>query len=441
MSIDFGSILGGFAEQGVKDFDKAEERMGKLVEKTFDKWLVDGPANFKAHVSKKKALRTLAKRLEGYNLSPDKIGIILEQGRGEEVTKYLDNISSLTGEAKKKYLEPLGGEISNIVKFAEGYEESGLTVDQIVEKVGGKISGGMSLTDAFADVGQSSKNTFANLLIPSAGKLANRQRKLYESIYGKEALDQARIYATGAVKTESLPENLNPYTGISSKDYTFTTPDLLASQKVMDALGDDGGTIGFSTTKTTLRQTAADLIDGLTFDQETQGFTTTPEFIAQFGADAKNEMNNIILDGLAEIDANRPKNQRGTYSLKHINEIKEGLKKFRDSKLTPDSNNNDTNRTAREISVDIDAARKEVETAGFTDSDFDSATWKANYVRLLQEQERAEGKTPSSIEFLMTAAEKAHDDELMRGRNKVTASTDSTAIGGYALEGQSYRDE
>ena len=93
MSIDFGSILGGFAEQGVKDFDKAEERMGKLVEKTFDKWLVDGPANFKAHVSKKKALRTLAKRLEGYNLSPDKIGIILEQGRGEEVTKYLDNIS------------------------------------------------------------------------------------------------------------------------------------------------------------------------------------------------------------------------------------------------------------------------------------------------------------------------------------------------------------
>ena len=84
------------------------------------------------------------------------------------------------------------------------------------------------------------KNTFASLLTPSAGKLANKQRKLYESIYGKEALDQARIYATGAVTTESLPENLNPYTGISSKDYTFTTPDLLASKKVMDALKEQG---------------------------------------------------------------------------------------------------------------------------------------------------------------------------------------------------------
>ena len=98
LGLDLGSVLGGFAAEGTEYFDEKEKAIEGLISKSWDKWLIDGPANFKAHVAQKKKLRTLAKALEGYNLGNDKIGVILEQGRGDEVLKYLNTMSPLRGD-------------------------------------------------------------------------------------------------------------------------------------------------------------------------------------------------------------------------------------------------------------------------------------------------------------------------------------------------------
>ena len=205
MALNFGSFVAGFARQGTADFEREETMVSNLVSKSFDKWLVDGQARWDTrHNVLEKDLRRQAKTLASYNLSPDKVGVILEQGRADEVIKYLGGVNSLTGNARKAYLEPLGGDIGNIVKFADGYEESGMTIDQIINKVGGKISGGMSLSDAFADIGQKKENTLANLLSPNVSNIVSKRKKMYESIYGKGSIESALSSATGTIETEGL---------------------------------------------------------------------------------------------------------------------------------------------------------------------------------------------------------------------------------------------
>tara|TARA_E500000318_G_scaffold22539_2_gene22964 strand:+ start:880 stop:2118 length:1239 start_codon:yes stop_codon:yes gene_type:complete len=293
-------ILGGFAEEGRLYFDEKEKSISDIVGKGFDKWLVDGPANFKSHRAKKKALRTLAKRLEGYNLSNDKIGVILEQGRGDEVLTYLNTMSTLTDDAKKKFLEPLGGDISNIVKFAPDYEESGLTIDQIVNRVGGKITGGMSLSDAYADLGQSKESTLGKLFSPNVSRIAEKRKKMYESVYGKGALDQARTYATGSVTSEDL--------GFSG---TIGLPDPVASKAVLDTLEPSGGYISESSFNTQVKANMASILGTSVI----QGDFSVPKKIKDvLGDDIKNELMSLVNQEKVAYNKALPTDKKGTYT-------------------------------------------------------------------------------------------------------------------------------
>ena len=264
MALNFGSFLAGFAKQGTADFEKKEQEVSALVSKSFDKWLIEGPAAHKAQKARKKELRRKAKILSSYNLSNDKIGVILEQGRADEVISYLAKVNSYTGKVRDAYLKPLGGKLENIVQFAEGYEETGMTIDQIVEKVGGKISGGMNLSDAFADIGQKKGSTLANLLSPNVSNIVSKRKKMYESIYGKGAIESALAGATGTVDAEGMPENLNPYTGLSTSDVTFNMPDVEESKRLEKLFTE---TTAFNTRGQVERNAlnyAATLIDGAT---------------------------------------------------------------------------------------------------------------------------------------------------------------------------------
>ena len=56
------------------------------------------------------------------------------------------------------------------------YEESGMTMDEMLTSVTGKVSGGMNLTDALSDgVGPSRQNVFAKFLSPDTNKIAKRE--------------------------------------------------------------------------------------------------------------------------------------------------------------------------------------------------------------------------------------------------------------------------
>lgn len=86
------------------------------------------------------------------------------------------------------------------------YEESGLTMDEMLTSVTGKVSGGMNLTDALSDgVGPSRQNVFAKFLSPNTNKIAKRKLQAYETVYGKGSLNQMGQYATGSLQTTDLP--------------------------------------------------------------------------------------------------------------------------------------------------------------------------------------------------------------------------------------------
>ena len=339
MALNFGSFLAGVAKQGTADFEKKEQEVSALVSKSFDKWLIEGPAAHKAQRARKKELRRKAKILSSYNLSNDKIGVILEQGRADEVINYLAKVNSYTGKARDAYLKPLGGKLENIVQFAEGYEETGMTIDQIVEKVGGKISGGMNLSDAFADIGQKKGNVFANLLTPNVSNIVSKRKKMYESIYGKGAIESALAGATGTVDAEGMPTNLNPYTGLSTSDVTFNMPDVEESKRIEKLLVEDKDfrTVNY-VTRGALNY-ASTLIDGATATPNQVGDIKL--FIPKAITDKHNAITTAKI--IEQIDAEvaaRANPTTGKLSDQDLIEIKQKIKGYIDTNMTKQQKTN-----------------------------------------------------------------------------------------------------
>ena len=425
MSIDFASIFAGAADEYVADSRRMEELTGKLIGKKFDDYLTRGAANHTKHLTAKKELRKVARRLKSYKLSNDKIGTILEQGKADEVLAYLDNFSKLDATAKSKFLKPLGGDIQNIVEFAPNYKESGLTLDQIVNKVGGKITGGMTVTDAFADVGQRKEGTLAKLFSINPSRMVNKQRKLYESVYGKDALAQAQRFATGTLTTEDLG-----FSGL------IQMPDPIASKKVMDTLDAEKGTITRTSAIRESLQYATSLIDGagIEIDPET-GLVNTfkiPDSVTEANKNLT-EANIRMLVSKRYGELQDPDGKiSSTNLLKIQNDIKELIK-------TPPAprNGGDGKRDTAEIQMDILEAKRQLSRGTFTG---EPKAWRNNFVSLLRELELSQGKEPSSVESLAAEALREYNTNVTLGKVKQKGAS-TTGLEGYALEGESYRNQ
>jgi len=425
MSIDFASIFAGAADEYVADSRRMEELTGKLIGKKFDDYLTRGAANHTKHLTAKKELRKVARRLKSYKLSNDKIGTILEQGKADEVLAYLDNFSKLDATAKSKFLKPLGGDIQNIVEFAPNYKESGLTLDQIVNKVGGKITGGMTVTDAFADVGQRKEGTLAKLFSINPSRMVNKQRKLYESVYGKDALAQAQRFATGTLTTEDLG-----FSGL------IQMPDPIASKKVMDTLDAEKGTITRTSAIRESLQYATSLIDGagIEIDPET-GLVNTfkiPDSVTEANKNlTEANIRMLVSKRYGELQDTDGKIS-STNLLKIQNDIKELIK-------TPPAprNGGDGERDTAEIQMDILEAKRQLSRGTFTG---EPKAWRNNFVSLLRELELSQGREPSSVESLAAEALREYNTNVTLGKVKQKGAS-TTGLEGYALEGESYRNQ
>ena len=380
MALNFGSFVAGFAKQGTADFEKEETMVSNLVSKSFDKWLVDGPAAHKAQRARKKSLRKQARILASYNLSPDKVGVILEQGRADEVIKYLGGINSLTGNARKAYLEPLGGDVSNIVKFADGYEESGMTIDEVINKVGGKISGGMSLSDAFADIGQKKENTLANLLTPNVSNIVGKRKKMYESIYGKGSIESALSSATGTIETEGL--------GLSGQVFT---PDPERSAVIEKTLDPDKDFRTASYAQGVTKNYIASLIDGGRYTQN-EGLFIPPAITKKHNAITKSNLLEIVNKGIAS----KANTKTGNLSDESIAEINQDLKDYVDQNMNKQIVQEETRvegLSIEDASNELNALKSKVSSKLVNKSgkpgSLAYSIWEDQYARLLVKLKRA----------------------------------------------------
>ena len=245
------SVLGGFAARGSQVFEKVEEDMSKLMEMRLRDNITRGQARWDAHKAEKKLKRTLAKSLKSYGLSVDQIGVALEQGRGQEVIDYFRNFDGLDEATKQK----LGYQGTNIINMGEGYEASGMTMDEMLNTVTGKVSGGMNMTDALTDtVSPKKQNVFAKFLSPDSNKIAQRQLRAYETVFGKGTLNKMGQYATGTIEASDLP-----FEGTINLK---TQLDKLAIEQKLKELVNTGQPSNFTKVTNYLTKQAAPLIAG-----------------------------------------------------------------------------------------------------------------------------------------------------------------------------------
>lgn len=242
------SAIAGFAARGSQVFEKVEEDMSKLMEIKLRDNITRGRARWEAHRAEKKAKRTLAKSLKSYGLSVDQIGVALEQGRGQAVLEYFQKFDGLDETTKQN----LGYKGTNIISMGEGYETSGMTMDEMLNTVTGKVSGGMNMTDALTDtVGTKKQNVFAKFLSPDTNKVAQRQLRAYETVFGKGTLNKMGQYASGNIEAADLP-----FTG----KINLTT--ALDEKAIKDTLSTSDMPSNYTTVNNYLKQQVLPFVDG-----------------------------------------------------------------------------------------------------------------------------------------------------------------------------------
>ena len=306
------SAIAGFAARGSQVFEKVEEDMSKLMEIKLRDNLTRGQARWEAHRAEKKVKRTLAKTLKSYGLNVDQIGVALEQGRGQEVVDYFRNFDGLSEQVKQQ----MGYKGTNIINMGEGYEASGMTMDEMLNTVTGKISGGMNTTDALTDtVGPKKQNVFAKFLSPDSNKIAQRQLRAYETVFGKGTLNKMGQYASGTIEASDLP-----FEGTINLK---TQLDEAAIKKQLRELEGEGVPKNFGAATNYLKREAAPLIDGAEIREGNLQFISA-DAQKKAKAGVLNAVNNHIATKLNAL--NVP--DGGTISQKQIEEIRLGLGDF-----------------------------------------------------------------------------------------------------------------
>ena len=313
LGLDLGSVVGGFAARGSQVFEQEREEVSRLMDIKLKDSLTRGQARWAAHKAEKKAKRTIAKTLKSYGLTVDQIGVALEQGRGQEVIDYFRNFNGLSEEVKQK----MGYQGTNIINMGEGYEASGMTMDEMLNTVTGKISGGMNMTDAITDTaGTKKQNVFAKFLSPNTNKIAQRQLKAYESVFGKGTLDKMGQYASGTIEASDLP-----FEGTINLK---TQLDEAAIKKQLRELEGEGVPKNFGSATNYLVKQAAPLINGAEIGLGGNLQFQSKDAREKNKAGILNAVNNHIATKLNEL--NVPGG--GTISQKQIEEIRLGLGDF-----------------------------------------------------------------------------------------------------------------
>ena len=313
LGLDLGSVVGGFAARGSQVFEQEREEVSRLMDIKLKDSLTRGQARWAAHKAEKKAKRTIAKTLKSYGLTVDQIGVALEQGRGQEVIDYFRNFNGLSEEVKQK----MGYQGTNIINMGEGYEASGMTMDEMLNTVTGKISGGMNMTDAITDTaGTKKQNVFAKFLSHNTNKIAQRQLKAYESVFGKGTLDKMGQYASGTIEASDLP-----FEGTINLK---TQLDEAAIKKQLRELEGEGVPKNFGAATNYLTKQAAPLIDGAEIGLGGNLQFQSPDARKKAKAGIFRAVNDHIATKLNAL--NVPGG--GTISQKQIEEIRLGLGDF-----------------------------------------------------------------------------------------------------------------
>ena len=189
----FLQFMGGAAKRGLQKIEDNEA----IIDKSINLFTQLGIPAYKARKELKKQNRRIAETLRDNGFGIDAIGTILSQGKGQKVVDYLDKMSAIGRKAN----------VADVVTFLPEYKESGMTMDEMLESVVGKVNRGMTMSDAVMDAtGQKSETTFGKFFSGANRKLVEKRLSTYKSAFGEGMLNDLRALAVGDVSASYFPK-------------------------------------------------------------------------------------------------------------------------------------------------------------------------------------------------------------------------------------------
>ena len=150
LSGKMGAFIGGAAKRGSELIQEEREAAYNLIDTSMTDWTRLGVPMIKERKKLRTSMKTTAEGLKSKGFSNDQIAVALYQGKQDEVLKHVEALEAASKDNPDLQYNP-----ADIIKFGPDYQASGLTMDQILDGVLGKVKSGMSTADALADMGGS----------------------------------------------------------------------------------------------------------------------------------------------------------------------------------------------------------------------------------------------------------------------------------------------
>jgi len=171
MKLDFGVAAIGAMERGSEIIREEYKKAEDLVDNSVKMWTEMGLPVYRARKKQRRELEQVADFLKGKGFSNDQIYTAMRQGQHKSVVDYVKKYEANT---KKQF----GGTMAaDIVTFAGDYKDTGMTMDQVLNGVMGKVNSGMGMADAIADA--TGKDMFG-----LTGKIMQRRAGAIQSTFG-----------------------------------------------------------------------------------------------------------------------------------------------------------------------------------------------------------------------------------------------------------------
>lgn len=143
MAFILSAAIGGAARRGSELIQEERENAIKLIDDNLKTFGTLGTKKLSDRRKVRKNMAEVGEFLKSKGFSDDQIASAWHQNSYQEVADHI----------KKLELSKVDYKPAEIISFAPDYESSGLTFDQHLDGVLGKVQSGMSVSDAVADMG------------------------------------------------------------------------------------------------------------------------------------------------------------------------------------------------------------------------------------------------------------------------------------------------
>ncbi len=143
MAFRLGAAIGGAAKRASEIIEQEREDAFELIDSSLKTWGTLGTQKLSDRNKLRKNMENVGKFLKSKGFSDDQIASAWHQNRHQEVADHI----------RKLELAKVDYKPSEIISFLPEYESSGLTLDEQLDGVLGKVRSGMNVSDAISDMG------------------------------------------------------------------------------------------------------------------------------------------------------------------------------------------------------------------------------------------------------------------------------------------------